>query len=94
MRILLSTQTRNKKGQLSRTDQTLTADVLRIGRGTDCAMFLPDPRISLHHAAIHLSPDGIASLEAESGIISIDGSFARASRLREARRGNCPRRVV
>ena len=86
MKVLLSTQTRNKKGQLSRTDQTLTADVLRIGRGTDCAMFLPDPRISLHHAAIHLSPDGIASLEAESGIISIDGSFERASRLREGQR--------
>ena len=47
MRVLLSTLTRNKKGQISRTDQTLTADVLHIGRGTDCPLFLPDPRISL-----------------------------------------------
>ena len=86
MRVLLSTLTRNKKGQISRTDQTLTADVLHIGRGTDCPLFLPDPRISLHHAALHFSTEGIASLEAESGLVSIDGSFARAARLREGQR--------
>ena len=34
------------------------ADTLRIGRGTDCKLHLPDPRIALHHAAIYRAEDG------------------------------------
>ena len=82
MKILLITQTRNKKGQAARTEQPLLTDVLRIGRGTDCKLYLPDPRVALHHAVVRAAADGTCFIEAETGAVSIDGSFERAGKMR------------
>lgn len=81
MKILLITQTRNKKGQAARTQQPLVADMLRIGRGTDCKLYLPDPRVALHHAQIRHGIDGSNYIEADAGSFIVDGSFNRAGKL-------------
>lgn len=86
MKLLLVTQTRNKKGQLSRAEQVLTADVFRIGRGTDCKLFLPDPRVALHHAVIRRGEDGAVYIEADAGAINVSGGFERSARLRPDQR--------
>lgn len=86
MKVLLVTQTRNKKGQTASTEQTLVTDILRIGRGTDCKLYLPDPRIALHHAVIRSSVDGACYIEAETGAVSVDGSFERSAKMRENQR--------
>ena len=82
MKILLVTQTRNKKGQASRTQQPLVTDSLRIGRGTDCKLHLPDPRVALHHAEIRHGADGSNYIEPDAGTIIVDGSINLAGKLR------------
>jgi pSer/pThr/pTyr-binding forkhead associated (FHA) protein len=57
MKLLLIQVTRNKQGQPSRAQQSLTADNVRVGRGSDCKLFLADPRVSLHHALIGRADD-------------------------------------
>ncbi len=81
MKVLLVTQTRNKKGQASRTQQPLVVDSLRIGRGTDCKLYLPDPRVALHHAQIRHGADGSNYIEPDAGTIIVDGNVNRAGKL-------------
>lgn len=82
MKLLLITQTRNKKDQVARTEQSLTGDTIRIGRGSDCKLHLPDPRVALHHAVLRGSETGGFFIEAEDGSFSVDGSFDRTAKLR------------
>ncbi|HEX4859290.1 MAG TPA: cytochrome c3 family protein [Usitatibacteraceae bacterium] len=86
MQLLLITQTRNKKNQLARTEQTLSAESLRIGRGSDCQLHLPDSRVALNHAVLTRGDDGAAYLEAAGGSFSVDGSFERRARLKPGQR--------
>jgi predicted CXXCH cytochrome family protein len=82
MKLLLARLTRNKQGQVARTEETIEADSIMIGRGTDAKLHLPDPRVALQHASIHMSPSGKVSIDAEGGTMVIDGTFERASLLR------------
>ena len=86
MKVLLITQTRNKKGQASRTQQPLVVDALRIGRGTDCKLYLPDPRVALHHAQIRHGTDGSNYIEPDTGTIIVDGNINRAGKLQPDQR--------
>ncbi|MBL8519734.1 MAG: cytochrome c3 family protein, partial [Betaproteobacteria bacterium] len=86
MKLLLVTQTRNKKGQLARSEQTIEAQALKLGRGADCQIHLPDPRIALNHAVIGPGDDGAVYLEAIDGSVSVDGSFERRAKLRNGQR--------
>jgi predicted CXXCH cytochrome family protein len=82
MKLLLIQVTRNKQGQPSRAQQSLTADNVRVGRGSDCKLFLADPRVSLHHALIGRADDGVYFIEAVGGTVIIDGAIERAARLK------------
>lgn len=82
MKLLLTQLTRNRQGLAVMTQQTIQSDPLRIGRGADCKLHLPDPRIALHHANLGLSDDGNCFIEAAAGTIKIDGHFERAMRLK------------
>lgn len=86
MKILLTTLTRNKKDQVARSEQTITTEALKIGRGSDCTLHLPDPRVALHHATIHSREDGSYFIEADSGTFSVVGSVERSIRLRPNQR--------
>ena len=81
MKIRLVTVTRSKKGQIARAEQAISVDFLRIGRGTDCALHLPDPRVALHHASIRSAENGALYIDAADGLLMVDGSFQRSSRL-------------
>jgi predicted CXXCH cytochrome family protein len=67
IRCLLVEVTRNRKGQPIRIERAITADSLRVGRGTDCAIHLPDHRVALRHAVIRDANEGGHYLEAEAG---------------------------
>ena len=86
MKTRLATITRNKKGQPVSTEQTVVAETLRIGRGADCKLHLSDPRIALFHAEIICGVDGISYIEARGGVVSVDGSFERAAKLKAGQR--------
>ncbi|MEO8384855.1 MAG: FHA domain-containing protein, partial [Betaproteobacteria bacterium] len=82
MKIKLATITRNKKGQPASTEQTVVAETLRIGRGADCKLHLPDPRIALLHAEVICGVDGVSFIEARGGVVSVDGGFQTAATLK------------
>jgi len=84
MKLLLTRITRSKSGQVARVDEILEADNILIGRGTDCKLYLPDPRVALRHATIRSEAAGKCSIEAEGGAIIIDGSVESAALLKAA----------
>ena len=86
MKTRLATITRNKKGEPTSADQIVVAETLRIGRGADCKLHLPDPRISLLHAEIICGVDAIAYIEARGGVVNVDGRLERASTLKPGQR--------
>jgi predicted CXXCH cytochrome family protein len=49
--------TRRAKGGVSTKEETVSADVVRIGRGTENEIYLPDPRVPLRMAALHFNPN-------------------------------------
>ena len=52
MDALVSFLTRRAKGGVARRDTRVEAVRLRFGRGTDCEVFLPDPRVLPDHRAL------------------------------------------
>jgi predicted CXXCH cytochrome family protein len=52
MKLVVVTVTRNRKGQPVRSARTIEGDTLAVGRGAQCAVHLPDPRVALEHATI------------------------------------------
>ncbi len=62
----------NKRGQQQRDQQRAAGPTINIGRGTQCQIHLPDPRIALQHAVITVSEAG-STLAAEPGRIQIHG---------------------
>lgn len=80
MRILVITVTRNRKGVALRTERTVEADLARLGRGTQCEIHLPDPRVSLYHAAIYRQGDSLF-IQAPEAELSVDGGAEREARL-------------
>jgi predicted CXXCH cytochrome family protein len=81
IRCLLVEVTRNRKAQPIRIERAITADSLRVGRGADCAIHLPDHRVALHHALIRDADDGGHYLEAEGGSVGVDGELRHGAEL-------------
>jgi predicted CXXCH cytochrome family protein len=80
MRILVITVTRNRKGQPLRTERAVEGELIRLGRGTQCEIHLPDPRVSLYHAAIYRQGASIF-IQAPEADLSVDGGSEREARL-------------
>ncbi len=81
MRLLLAHLVQNKNGQFARTDEVIESEAILIGRGTDCKLHLPDPRVGLHHATIQKSATDRFTIEAPNGVMMVDGRAERASLL-------------
>ncbi len=64
----------NSRGQPVRNYRTLTGEELTFGRGTDCTIHLPDPRIAMHHAVIKCMDDGQPHLVAINGELEMNGA--------------------
>lgn len=73
--------TRNRKGQPVRAERTLEGERFAIGRGTQCAIHLPDSRVAFEHATIfagdgafHIAAAGGAAVATPAGaLLTIDG---------------------
>jgi predicted CXXCH cytochrome family protein len=80
MRILVISVTRNRKGQPVRAEHIVEGEMIRLGRGTQCEIHLPDPRVALFHAAIYRQGDSIF-IHAPEAELSVDGGPEREARL-------------
>ncbi|SLN57276.1 cytochrome c3 family protein [Oceanibacterium hippocampi] len=84
MDALISQLTRKRSGDVARRDTEVTTDILRIGRGADCQVYLPDPRVPLLHSEIHERAGGFylesvaADLEA-----SVNGASVSTAQLKK-----------
>ncbi len=65
----------NARGLPVRSYHTIAGDELTLGRGAECRMHLPDPRVSMHHAAIRRLDDGQLHLVALNGELEVDGAI-------------------
>ncbi len=68
----------NARGLPVRSYRTMTAEEMTIGRGAECTIHLPDPRIAMHHAVIKRLDDGQPYLVSVNGELNIDGSIRQA----------------
>jgi predicted CXXCH cytochrome family protein len=59
MRLAITTVTRNRKGQAVRVTRLIEGDSFAVGRGAQCTIHLPDPRVALEHATVYVSDGGI-----------------------------------
>src|SRR5207302_3310005 len=80
MRILVISVTRNRKGQPVRAERIVDGEMIRLGRGTQCEIHLPDPRVALFHAAIYRQGDSIF-IHAPEAELAVDGGPERVARL-------------
>ncbi len=70
----------NRRGLPQRDQQRVAGPSINIGRGTQCQIHLPDPRVALDHAHISVSEAG-AVLEAEPGRIQVNGRAIDGAKL-------------
>ena len=73
MKILLATITRNRKGQPVRTERTIEAETPALGRGAQCVIHLPDPRVALEHATIFMADGAQRIAGVGSAVLIVDG---------------------
>lgn len=78
--------TRNSRGQAIDEAREIAGDSLRMGRGANCIVHLPDPRINLHHATIHYADDGKLYLESANELLNFNGEFRKREALRAGSR--------
>jgi len=74
IRCLLLLVTRNRNGEPMRDERVVVGESLRIGRGTDCAVHLPDSRVLLLHATIRVVQGGFR-IFGNGRVVKIDGRF-------------------
>lgn len=65
----------NSRGVLTRSYRTLTAEEITIGRGAECTIHLPDPRLAMHHAVIKRLDDGQIHLMTVNGELEVEGAI-------------------
>jgi predicted CXXCH cytochrome family protein len=79
---LVSFLTRRARGGVARRDTQVSGDRLRFGRGTDCEVFLSDPRVRQAHAEITMRPAGPHVEAIGDADLSVNGNLLRASTLK------------
>ena len=80
MDIQISYVSVNRRGQPQRDQRRIEGPSIYVGRGSQCQIHLPDPRIALQHAHISVSESG-ATLEAEPGRLQVNGRAVESARL-------------
>lgn len=75
---LLIKITNNSRNLPVRSYHTLSAEELSFGRGAECTVHLPDPRIAMHHAVIKRMNDGQLYLVTINGELELDGAIQQA----------------
>lgn len=75
---LLIKITTNSRNLPVRSYHTITAEEMTFGRGAECTVHLPDPRIAMHHAVIKRMNDGQLHLLTINGELQINGSIQQS----------------
>lgn len=81
IRSILVQITRNRHGQPIRSERRIAGDILRIGRGAECAIHLPDHSVRLRHAVIRDTEAGTYYIEGEGTPVSVNGTFHQVAEL-------------
>lgn len=86
MRCRLTHLSRKRGGAIGRRESVLVGGLLRVGRNTQCEIYLADSRVNYHHAFIE-ERDGGCRLIAENGAqLNVDGAFLESVQLRSGQR--------
>ncbi len=80
MDIQISYVSVNRRGLPQRDQRRIEGPSINVGRGSQCQIHLPDPRVSLRHAHITVSDAG-AALEAEPGRLIVNGRTVESAML-------------
>lgn len=75
IRCLLLLVTRNRQGEPVHEERVALGTALRIGRGTDCALYLPDPRVMFLHATLRPSVHGGFAVHGNGKVIASERGF-------------------
>ncbi len=59
MEALVRFLTRRRSGNVGARDHEVSCEQVRFGRSAESEAYLADPRVRLHHAALHLRPHGL-----------------------------------
>jgi predicted CXXCH cytochrome family protein len=73
--------TRRAKGGVSTKEDPISAEVVRIGRGTENEVYLPDPRVPLRMATLHHTSDGLFCEAVGATDLRLNGNVVRNTRV-------------
>lgn len=77
MELRLAFLTRRAKGGVSTKEEQISAEVVRIGRGTENEIYLPDPRVPLRMAILHHNANGLFCEAAGATDLRLNGNVVR-----------------
>ena len=77
MELRLAFLTRRAKGGVSTKEEAISAEVVRIGRGTENEIYLPDPRVPLRLAVLHYSANGLFCEAVGAMDLRLNGNVVR-----------------
>ncbi|HYC02394.1 MAG TPA: FHA domain-containing protein [Azospirillaceae bacterium] len=83
MQVLVRYVTRRRGNPINR-DETVETELLRIGRGTDNALHLPDLRVAFHHAEVRATEEGVHLRAMGDSPVRVNGNIVREATLGEA----------
>ena len=77
MELRLAFLTRRAKGGVSTKEDAVSAEVVRIGRGTENEVYLPDPRVPLRMANLHHTANGLFCEAVGGTDLRLNGNVVR-----------------
>jgi predicted CXXCH cytochrome family protein len=81
VQVLIRNIVRKSRGGIAAKEQTVDAEVLLVGRGNDCGIHLPDPRVLLHHAEFTLRKGDLYVAPASGADVRVNGNLTQMIRL-------------
>ena len=81
MRSVIRHITRKSRGGLSVREEAASSEVLTAGRGPDCAIHLPDPRVLLHHAEFALRGGDLYVTALPNADLRINGNLSNGGKV-------------
>ena len=81
MRTLIRHITRKSRGGVAVREESSEDEVLVIGRGSGCAIHLPDPRILLNHAQLLLRNNEVFATALSNADLRINGNIVQAGKV-------------
>lgn len=75
MKVIVTTITRSPRGNPMRSTREIVADQLRVGRGAECELRLPDPRVPIHARTILAGVNGAQMYDAFEQSADVTGIY-------------------